>query len=74
MTAQAGDIIIYKGKKYQMATEPLNDYLDTRDDIKFESLNTACWRGYNGEWKYNQDRKSLLLWENLKMQRLFCGK
>ncbi len=60
MTAQAGDIIIYKGKKYQMATEPLNDYLDTRDDIKFESLNTACWRGYYGKWKIKYKKLYLI--------------
>ncbi len=51
MTAQDGEVAIYKRKKYWMATEPLNDYLETRGDIEFEPMITSCWRGYKGKWK-----------------------
>lgn len=27
MTAQIGEILIYKGKRYRMATEPLKPYI-----------------------------------------------
>ncbi|MEI8086199.1 MAG: hypothetical protein WCG93_08290 [Paludibacter sp.] len=51
MTAQQGEILLYKGKKTTMASEPLNEYLDNRKDIRFFSPHTACWRGYFGKWK-----------------------
>lgn len=51
MTAQAGEVLLYKGKKNWMTSEPLNDYLDNIANIEFVSPSTACWRGYFGEWK-----------------------
>jgi len=51
MTAQTGEVLLYKGKKRCMASEPLNDYLENCANIEFVSPNTACWRGYSGEWK-----------------------
>ena len=51
MTAQKGVVLLYKGKKSWMASEPLNDYLDNIANIEFVSPNTACWRGYIGKWK-----------------------
>lgn len=51
MTAQAGELLIYKGEETSMAVEPLNQYLKNRNDIKFISPSTACWRGYYGEWE-----------------------
>jgi len=59
MTAQEGETLIYKGKKTTMATEPLEQYLLTRPDIKFLSPSTACWRGYYGKWEI-QDNKLYL--------------
>jgi hypothetical protein len=52
MTAQAGDILIYKSKKYSMATEPLESYFDlvgSRPELV--SPMTNCWRGYFSTWK-----------------------
>ncbi len=60
MTAQAGEVIIYKEKRHHMATEPLNDYLDTRDDITFKPEITSCWRGYVGKWKVKYKKLYLI--------------
>ena len=53
MTAQIGDIIIIKGKKYHLACEPFEDYVDEITGIKpkFIVQTTACWRGYIATWK-----------------------
>jgi hypothetical protein len=51
MTAQIGEKLIYNGEETWMASEPLNQYLQSRTDIKFVSPSTACWRGYFGQWE-----------------------
>jgi len=51
MTAQIGEILIFKGKQMRMATEPLMQYLQNKKEIKFISHSTACWRGYCGQWE-----------------------
>lgn len=56
MTAQAGDILLYKGKRVFMAAEPLDQYLQNRSDIKFVPPSTACWRGYYGKWEIKDDK------------------
>ncbi len=60
MTAQAGERLIYKGKQYWMASEPLNVYLKKRKKINFVSPSTACWRGYYGKWEII-DKKLFLI-------------
>ena len=60
MTAQVGETIIYKGERTSMATEPLEEYLKTREDISFESYTTACWRGYFGTWEIKQNKLYLI--------------
>lgn len=60
MTAQAGERLLYKGEETWMAAEPLNQYLQNRNDIKFVSPSTACWRGYYGQWEI-KDRKLYLI-------------
>ena len=47
MTAQAGDILIYKEEELFMAAEPLAVYLKTVSlPNKLVAPTTACWRGY----------------------------
>jgi len=60
MTAQAGERLFYKGEETWMAAEPLNQYLQNRNNIKFVSPSTACWRGYYGQWEI-KDRKLYLI-------------
>lgn len=60
MTAQAGERLLYKGEETWMAAEPLNQFLHNRNDIKFVSPSTACWRGYYGKWEI-KDRKLYLI-------------
>ncbi len=60
MTAQAGERLFYKGEETWMAAEPLYQYLQNRNDIKFVSPSTACWRGYYGQWEI-KDRKLYLI-------------
>jgi len=60
MTAQIKEILLYKGNKVGMATEPLNPYLKNRKDINFESQSTGCWRGYLGFWEL-RDKKLFIV-------------
>lgn len=60
MTAQAGERLFYKGEETWMAAEPLNQYLQNRNDIKFISPSTACWRGYFGQWEIKDDKLYLI--------------
>jgi hypothetical protein len=66
MTAQIKETLIYKGRKHGMAAEPLTRYLRKRYDlqVKLNSLGTACWRGYMGEWEVKGDKLYLI---NLKI-------
>ena len=59
MTAQAREILIYKGKRYGMA--PLEPYIET-NNIQFnpESICSACWRGYIGTWSIEDGRLYLI--------------
>ncbi len=61
MTAQAAEEITYKGKKYYMATEPLEQYLEgLKDKPALIAPNTACWRGYYGTWKVKYGKLYLI--------------
>jgi hypothetical protein len=60
MTAQAGERLFYKGEETWMAAEPLNQYLQNRNDIKFISSSTACWRGYFGQWEIKDNKLYLI--------------
>jgi len=51
MTAQIKELLLYKGDKVGMATEPLCPYLKNRKDINFLFRSTACLRGYLGIWE-----------------------
>jgi hypothetical protein len=57
MTAQSHEKLIYKGKEMSMASEPLGYYLkQNKVPISLYSINTACWRGYYGKWKIEDDK------------------
>ena len=60
MTAQVCESIIYKGKKLEMATEPLKVILDSRPELKFYAEWTSCWRGYRGTWEITNERLYLI--------------
>lgn len=56
MTAQKREILIYKGQKASMCTEPLAQYLKSPNpNKKFSATSTACWRGYVGTWLIEND-------------------
>lgn len=63
-TAQDPDIIYYKGKKYSLFSNPLEQYfksINNRPKLFLESNcgNTACWRGYIATWEIS-DKKLFL--------------
>lgn len=60
MTAQAHERLIFKGNETSMAAEPLNQYLQNINDIKFVSPSTACWRGYYGQWEIKDSKLYLI--------------
>ena len=52
MTSQVSEKLLHNGTKYRLCTEPLESYLKQhRPDIKFVSIKTSCWRGYEGAWQ-----------------------
>lgn len=52
MTAQAGEVLFIKKRRYTMFTEPLSSYFAlTRKTPAFLEEHTACVRGYVGTWK-----------------------
>ena len=64
MTAQAGDILIYKEEELFMAAEPLAGYLKTVSlPNKLVAPTTACWRGYYSKWAIDNKKLFLIEWE-----------
>lgn len=55
MTAQVNDKLIYNGQEFNLAVEPLYQYLKKKK-IKFIAPDTACWRGYHGSWTIENDK------------------
>jgi len=52
MTVQVGERLIYNGYHYYMGSEPFFQYLKKKDlHIQLVATNTACWRGFKGEWE-----------------------
>ena len=57
MTAQSMELIFIDGQKLWMASEPFNQYLRTMDTPpELIWPDTACWRGYHGCWKIEDDK------------------
>lgn len=59
MTAQASEILFYKGLKYEITTEPLTEFLKNNSK-SFHSTNTGCWRGYIGNWEIRENKLFLI--------------
>ena len=63
MTAQAPDILLYRGKKLALCDQILYPYLrrlrkSRRPD--FVAPSTACWRGYIATWEVRDDMLHLV--------------
>ena len=57
MTAQIPEHLRYRGKTYDMCTEPLWPWLRFGGPApKFREVHTACWRAYVGRWLVAHDR------------------
>ena len=57
MTAQSMEIIYVEGRRHYMASEPFGDYLETLEGAPtFSPPDTACWRGYYGKWKIEDNK------------------
>lgn len=53
-TAQAGDILFYKGERMAIFSNPLEMYfsdVNPRPNNLFPGMCSACWRGYVATWK-----------------------
>ncbi|KGE16075.1 hypothetical protein [Sphingobacterium deserti] len=60
MTAQTSESFIYKGKRLVgLCSEPLRSYLD-KNGIEWQGGCSACWRGYEGSWKVDDDGRLYL--------------
>lgn len=59
MTAQASEILFYKGEEYQIHSEPLTDFLKNSKK-SFNWNDTSCWRGYIGTWKIMNNKLFLI--------------
>ena len=61
MTAQISESLTYNGEELAMCEEPLCDFFNKGGNKPgFASMNTACWRGYVGEWEILEDRLYLV--------------
>jgi hypothetical protein len=60
MTAQAHEILFLNGYETSMEAEPLNQYLQNRNDITFSPQSSTCWRGYYGQWKIEENKFFLI--------------
>jgi hypothetical protein len=56
MTAQTPEKLTYNGEQYAMCTEPLSEFVAVGGKLpEFVWPDTACWRGYIGEWEITAD-------------------
>lgn len=61
MTAQLAENLRYEGKQEFMCTTPLCDFFAMGGtQPKFMPMNTACWRGYVGQWEIVDNRLYLV--------------
>lgn len=60
MTAQAGEHLLYKGKKMWMAALPLSPYLENRGSFEFILTSSNCGRGYRGQWEIVDNKLYLM--------------
>lgn len=64
MTAQIPDVILYKGKHYSIACEPLESYLNAVQlPHKLVARSSACWRGYISKWAIDNNKLFLIWWQ-----------
>lgn len=59
MTIQYKEHLTHKGKDYYISDEPLCPYLESKR-ILFNAPNTACWRGYIGDWLIEDNKLYLV--------------
>ena len=62
MTAQVPDRLHFQEQCYRIFSEPLYQWLSKRQNrnVGFKRGNTACRRGYVGEWEVTEDRLYLI--------------
>lgn len=58
MTAQISDGILFEGRQFRLASEPLASWLQRRKNkqLRFRRTSTACSRGYGAAWKVVRGR------------------
>jgi hypothetical protein len=61
MTAQFTELLLLRGEKLSLCTEPLAPYLESgANQITFDAETSACLRGYEGTWAIESDRLYLV--------------
>jgi hypothetical protein len=65
MTAQIMDTLVYEGREYCLADEPLWDWLERKRNrrMRFVALHSGCWRGYESRWEVAEGRLYLTLFK-----------
>jgi uncharacterized protein (TIGR02996 family) len=58
MTVQVCDTLVHHGQEYVLNCLPLESCKLPRPE--FDSMSTACWRGYIGRWEVRRDRLCLI--------------
>lgn len=57
MTAQFPEYLRIEGKRYEMHSTPLDDYIERGGELpEFAPNCTALWRGYIGTWTVARDK------------------
>lgn len=71
MTAQFPEKLKYKGRTYEMDSEPLACYLKSHYiNIPNDLSISACWRGYIGRWKISHKKFYLVSLELYSLKYL----
>ena len=69
MTAQTSEVLIYKNEELMLFSEPLEGLFEKLHPT-YEPLNfsTACWRGYIGTWKIENNKLYLTKVESVRYE------
>lgn len=61
MTIQIPERLTFRNESWRLHTLPLESYFDKRGSRpRLPPMNTACWRGYFGEWEIRDGRLYLV--------------
>ena len=69
MTAQTSEVLIYKNEELMLFSEPLEGLFEKlHPTYEPRNFSTACWRGYIGTWKIENNKLYLTKLESVRYE------